>query len=270
MIRHAVRSALTMILLLLAGLTISAARDPLDGRIEHTHLLGALDLGGELFHVQGLAIEGAHVWVTSVDRATRRGYLHEFDRATGRFLRRGELTDGPRYHPGGISAGGGMIWVPVAEMRPDSSATIVALDQHTLRVRRRIRIADHLGCVAVLGRTLVAGNWDSRALYILDIDDPASLRVVPNPSRTRYQDMKFVDGQLVAGGPVSWWRGSVDWIDWPSLTLRRSLRAGAIGPIAPFGRGGALTGEGMAIDGRDLYVVPEDGPSRLFRFRLDA
>jgi hypothetical protein len=26
----------------------------------------------------------------------------------------------------------------------------------------------------------------------------------------------------------------------------------------------------MAIEGRDLYLVPEDGPSRMFHFRLDA
>ncbi|WP_343520632.1 hypothetical protein [Sphingomonas sp.] len=25
----------------------------------------------------------------------------------------------------------------------------------------------------------------------------------------------------------------------------------------------------MAIEGRDLHLVPEDGPSRMFHFRLD-
>ena len=65
------------------------------------------------------------------------------------------------------------------------------------------------------------------------------------------------------------WSGAVDWIDWPSMKVTRTLRAGAIGPIRPVGRGGPYTGEGMAIEGRDLYVVPEDGPSRMFHFKLD-
>jgi len=94
-------------------------------------------------------------------------------------------------------------------------------------------------------------------------------RVVRNPSATRHQDMKFVGDRLVAGGALTPWSGAVDWIDWPSLTVTRTLRAGAIGPIRPIGRGGPYTGEGMAIEGRDLYLVPEDGPSRMFHFRLD-
>ena len=106
-------------------------------------------------------------------------------------------------------------------------------------------------------------------LYIYDLRSNAPARTVPNPSATRYQDMKFVDGQLVAGGSLNLWSGTVDWIDWPSMKLRRTLQAGAIGPVRPLGRGGPYTGEGMAIEGNNLYVIPEDGPSRLFHFRLD-
>jgi hypothetical protein len=157
----------------------------------------------------------------------------------------------------------------VAELKPNSSAVLVEIDADSLQIRRKIRVADHLGCVAASGSTLVAGNWDSELLYIFDLNNNARARVVPNPSGTRYQDMKFVDGQLVASGSLTLWSGTVDWIDWPSLKLSRTLRAGAVGPVRPFGRGGPYTGEGMAIEGRELYVLPEDGPSRLFHFRLD-
>lgn len=269
MIRLTMRSGVTGLLLLLSSLSVAAAPDRFYGGIEDARLLGALKLDGELFHVQGLEVEGRRLWVTSVDRASHRGYIHEFDRQTGRFLRRLELTDGARYHPGGLSIFGRSIWVPVAENRPNSSAALVEIDADTLRVRRRIHVADHLGCLAVSGRKLIAGNWNSRLLYVIDLEDGAPTRVVPNPTRTRYQDMKFVDGQLVAGGYRSLWSGTVDWIDWPSMKVNRTLRAGAIGPVRPFGRGGPFTGEGMAIDGRELYVVPEDGPSRLFHFRLN-
>jgi hypothetical protein len=267
MIRKTMRSSLTALFLVVSSLAV-AAPEELNGGIEHARLLGTLNLEGELFHVQGLELDNRRIWVTSVDQENRKGYIHEFDRRTGKLLRRLELTDGARYHPGGISISGRSIWVPVAELKPKSSAILVEVDADSLRIRRKIQVADHLGCVAASGRNLVAGNWDSELLYIFDLST-AQVRTVPNPSRTRHQDMKFVDGQLVAGGSLTLWSGAVDWIDWPSMKLSRTLRAGAIGPVRPLGRGGPYTGEGMAIDGRELYVVPEDGPSRLFHFRLD-
>lgn len=267
MIRKAIRSSLP--LLALVSLSTTAASDPFDAPIEQAQLIGALQLDGELFHVQGLALERTRIWVTSVDEATHKAWLHAFDRRTGKFLRRLELTDGARYHPGGISISGGSIWVPVAEYRPRSSAILVEVDADSLEIRRRISVADHLGFVAASGDTLVAGNWDGRLLYVFDLAQSAPPRIVPNPSATRHQDMKFVGDQLVAGGAITPWNGAIDWIDWPSLKVTRTLRAGAIGPIRPIGRGGPYTGEGMAIEGRDLYLVPEDGPSRMFHFRLD-
>lgn len=251
------RTGLTIVLLLLASLSVAAAPEPFEEAIEGARFHGVVTLDGELFHVQGLELQGARMWVTSVDRATRRGYLHEVDRVSGRVLRRIDLTDGVRYHPGGISIDGRSLWVPVAELRANSSAMLVEIDTETLAVRRRISVADHIGCIAAHGRWLVAGNWDSRLLYVVDRDDPRHMRIVPNPSGTRYQDMKFVGGRLVAGGPRTWWNGTVDWLDWPALTLRRSIRAGG------------YTAEGMAVEGRELYLAPEDGRGRVFHFRLD-
>jgi hypothetical protein len=269
MIRKTMRSGLPALVLILSSLSVAAAPDQFDGAIEHARLLETLKLEGELFHVQGLELDSRRIWVTSVDQDNRKGYIHEFDRRTGKLLRRLELTDGAKYHPGGISISGRSIWVPVAELKPKSTAVLVEIDADSLRIRRRIHVADHLGCVAASGPNLVAGNWDSELLYIFDLSDNARVRTVPNPSSTRYQDMKFVDGQLVAGGSLTLWSGAVDWIDWPAMKLRRTLRSGAVGPVRPLGRGGPYTGEGMAIEGRELYVVPEDGPSRLFHFRLD-
>jgi hypothetical protein len=270
MFRRTARSGMTVVLLMLSSLLVAASPGRFDGAIEHAQPRGALKLDGELFHVQGLVLDGTHIWVTSVDQQHRKGYIHQFDRATGKFLRRLELTDGARYHPGGISISGGSIWVPVAEMKPDSSTMLVEIDTDTLQIRRKIPVADHLGCVAASGRTLVAGNWDSRLLYLFDLDNAGDVRVVSNPSTTHFQDMKIVGHQLVAGGSRTLWSGSVDWIDLPSMKITRSLRSGAVGLARPFGRGGAYTSEGLAMEGRDLYLLPEDGPSRMFHFTLDA
>jgi len=99
-------------------------------------------------------------------------------------------------------------------------------------------------------------------LHIFDLDTGKPVRIVPNPFATRYQDIKLVDGQLVAGGLVTPFGGTIDWIDWPSMKLVRTARTGLTDRARPY------TGEGMALKGRDLFLVPEDGPSRLFHFRL--
>lgn len=268
MIRQVIRSSVLGLLLLLSSLSVAAAPDPLDGAIENARLLNIQKLDGEVFHVQGLALGDDRIWVTSVDRGKRRGYLHEFERGTGKFLRRLDLTDGARYHVGGISISGGSIWVPVAEMKLDSSAALVEIDADSLAIRGKVYVADHVGCIAASDDYLVAGNWDARLFYVIDLKDRTHFKTIRNTSRTRYQDMKFDQGQIVAGGHLSLWSGTVNWIDWPSMKLTRTLRAGAVGPVRPFGRGGPFTGEGMAIEGRELYVIPEDGPSRVFHFRL--
>jgi hypothetical protein len=251
---------------------LPAAAEPVQKAeaIEHAQLLGNLMLKGQLFHVQGVDLDRQHIWVTSVDVWNHRGYLHEFDRVTGKFVRQLELTDGPRYHPGGFSISNHSIWVPVSEYKAKSSAVLEEIDPDSLQIRRKIRVADHLGCVAAADDYLIAGNWDSKQLYIIDLNDAAQMRVVPNPSPTHYQDMKIIDGQLVAGGNLTRHSGSIDWIEYPSMKILQTLRTGETSRRKPFAHVRPYTGEGMTLQGRELYVLPEDGPSRLFHFRLDA
>lgn len=268
MFRKSVWTVLAALFLPLASVTAAATSNQFSAGIEHAELREAIRLDGRLFHVQGLELDGEHIWVTSVDNAAHKGYLHLFDRATGRLLRQVDLTDGLRYHPGGISLSHGSIWVPVAEYRPNSTAVLLEIDADSLRVRRKIAVADHLGCVAASGRTLVAGNWDSKLLYIFDLGTGKPVRVVPNPSATGYQDMKIVAGQLVASGTQTLWSGAIDWIDLRTMAVTRSLRAGAMASDQFLGGLLPYTKEGMAIEGSDLYVIPEDGPSRLIHFKL--
>lgn len=82
--------------------------------------------------------------------------------------------------------------------------------------------------------------------------------------------MKFIDGQLVASGSLSRRSGTIDWIEWPSMRLTRTLRTGATSTTKPSSRVRTYTAEGMALEGRELYVLPEDGPGRVFHFKLDA
>src|SRR5215831_6353637 len=58
--------------------------------------------------------------------------------------------------------------------------------------------------------------------------------------------------------------GAIDWLELPSFHLKRRIRMGKTDRGEPFTR------EGMAIRGSELLLLPEDGPSRLFVFRLKS
>jgi hypothetical protein len=230
--------------------------------VEGARLVDVHVMEGTLYHVQGIALDREHIWVTSVDAEKNRGYVHQFNRATHRFERQVDVTDGVLFHPGGLSVSGDSIWVPVAEYRPASSAVLLELDKNTLKVKRKISVADHLGCVAVMPDGLVAGNWSSRRFYVFDREGK-QVRVIENASPNQYQDIKFVDGMLVGSGNLTKTTGAIDWYAWPSMKLVRSVQAGVTD------KGRVYTAEAMALEGNNLYLLPEDGPSRLFHFVLE-
>ena len=68
----------------------------------------------------------------------------------------------------------------------------------------------------------------------------------------------------MASGNLSRDLGAIDWIDLDRLRLLRRVTAGKTD------RGVRYTNEGMAVRGDRLYLLPEDGPSRLFVFDLEA
>jgi hypothetical protein len=224
-------------------------------------LVRTLELKGTTHHVQGIDFDETRLWVTSVDREAKKGYLHEFDLRSGEMRRTVEVGKGERFHPGGMARDGGSLWIPAAEYRRDSSATIEKRNAKTLELEMQFEVADHIGCVAAGPDFLVGGNWDSRTFYVWDKQGKL-LRKVANPTPNGYQDIKFVGGRLVGGGLLPGKAGAIDWMEWPSLKLVRRIDAGKTSRDVPF------TNEGMAIGGGRLLLLPEDGPSRLFEFRV--
>src|SRR6266487_1427863 len=87
-------------------------------------LLRVIELKGRTYHVQGIKAEADRLWVTSVDRNTQSGYLHEFALPGGTLIREVKLQDGARYHPGGIAGADGSLWIPIAEYRAHSTSII--------------------------------------------------------------------------------------------------------------------------------------------------
>lgn len=218
-------------------------------------------LDGSKHHVQGIDTDGSILWVTSVDRYSRRGLLQQFELSTGKLVRTVEVQDGDRFHPGGMAADAEWLWIPVAEYRSASSAVIQKRNRKTLELAAQFRVDDHIGCVAVSERYVVGGNWDSREFYVWDRSG-SFVRKVANTTGNGYQDLKFVGDAVVGAGLLSNRQGAIDWLEFPSMKLVRRLEVGKTS------RGVALTHEGMAIRGGKLYLLPEDAPSRLFAFNL--
>ena len=224
-------------------------------------LLRVVELHAETHHVQGIDTDGQRLWLSSVDSANRKGYLYEFAIDSGQLIRQVEVERGGQFHPGGIAADRDSVWLPVAEYRRESSSVIQQRNLRTLELMSQFDVADHIGCVTVVRDRLLGGNWDSRLFYEWDRKGTL-LRKTANPTEVAYQDVKFVDGNVVASGLFPDRSGAVDWLEYPSMRLLRRITAGATDRGAPYTR------EGMALRAQRLYLLPEDSASRLFVFDL--
>ena len=222
-----------------------------------------LALQGTTAHVQGIDTDGNHLWVTSVDRAGRKGHLQEYSLRDGHLERGIELQDGDRFHPGGIAADADSIWIPVAGYRANSSAIIQKRNKRTFALELQFSVPDHIGCLAVTPEFLIGGNWDSREFYVWDHRGKL-LRKVASTTANAYQDLKFSGGYLVASGTLADHKGAIDWLDLQSMKLVRRLFA------ANTDRGEPLTREGMTLRDNQLWLLPEDGASRLLIFDLPS
>lgn len=241
----------------LAGLVPGAALLSASG----LQRIAIIPLAAETHHVQGVEILDGTAWVTSVDRPSRRGFLYAFSLKDGRLLRTQELQQGDRYHPGGLSAEGRSLWIPVAEYTRTGTSLIQRRSAATLRNEAEFAVDDHIGAVAVTPEGILGANWDARMFYLWDRSGKL-LRKTPNPSDVRCQDMKFTNGTLLTAGLLPDKSGMLEWVEWPGLRSLRRVPAGNTD------RGVALTHEGMAVRGNRLYLLPEDSPSRLFIYRL--
>lgn len=237
----------------------AAARQPVTVR---SGTLGAavrtVTLNAVLDHPQGItATADGDTWlVTSVLRKEQKGLLASFRASDGSLLQRVEVQDGPRYHPGGLGRAGDAVWLPVAEYRRASTSVVQSRDVKTLALRSSFPVADHIGAVAVTSNAVIGCNWDARVFYEWTFEGTQS-RVVEHDGSARYQDLQWTGDALLAGGLLGD-QGVIDLLEWPTLDLRERIVVGRTD------RKVALTNEGLAVSGRELLLMPEDDPSRVF------
>ena len=187
--------------------------------------------------------------------------VFEYTLPEGRPVRSVEIQDGDRFHPGGLMADGDSLWIPVAEYRKDSTATIQKRSKQNLRVGvpvqgRRSHRSGRSHTRWNRGRQL------GRSLPLRLGSEWRQIRKIANQSGVAFQDLKFDDGELVGSGLLKDKSGVIVWMDWPSLRVNRRVAVGRTD------RGVAYTHEGMAIRKQTLWLLPEDSNSRLFIFSL--
>lgn len=266
--RILVASAISFRILTLAIFATAAPNGAMEdlSPLEQVGVPQVLTLRGEMFHVQGLEVDEDFIYATSVDTRSKRGFLHKLTRS-GKFVARIDLTDGERYHPGGIARDGESIWIPVAEYTPQGTSRIVQVDRRTLKVVSSFIVHDHIGAVTANAATIYGANWDARRFYEWD-HRGAEIAEIANPTQVAYQDVKFVGGELVAGGVMrGQFTGAIDWLD--PVTLQPRLRLS----LGKTPQGQIWTREGMAVQDGKLYLLPHDGHNgqgEVFVFSLDA
>jgi len=260
--------SVTLAVLATSTNSIEQIRNRSNGRIEKImqsdslQLEWAKALDFQTYHVQGLEVVANYFFVTSVDKKTKRGWLLRIDRKSMQLDSSLELTDGARFHPGGMQYDGHQLWIPLAEYRRKSSTKILCVDPITLRVTPIFNVNDHIGAIATdFGNRLFGANWNAEEFYVWDYAGK-KLQVVNTPTHFAYQDIKFKDGFLFCNGYRAD-TAAVDLITTDGWELKKRV-------ILPSnGWTGNMSREGMAVEDGKFYFLPDDGPdSKIYRFTV--
>ncbi|KAK9370362.1 hypothetical protein V1509DRAFT_637965 [Lipomyces kononenkoae] len=236
---------------------------------------------------------GNNVVINGTDRTAGSGFAHMivFD-DKGKRIADATLTErgAIEYHNGGIDYDGEFIWATIAQYRPNTTATLMRIDPHTLEPTVILHIADHEGGVVHDTRTdsLVMLNWGSRNASTWRMHD----KPAPYPSFTTfhakrnpsyyidYQDCKYLGhprafdqrGIMICSGVTS--LNSTITIGGVALVDIETMIPVAEVPITiSSDLGAAITTNPMdvtVVDGRlRFYFLPDQHNSTLYVFEAE-
>ena len=244
-------------------------------RASHWTAAGAVSVGFDTYHPQGMVRIAGTYFVSSVDKDGKAGHLFKID-AAGKLLADLTLTEGDLYHPGGIDYDGRDIWVPLAEYRPDSRSIIYRVNPETMKATEVLRVPDHIGAVVhdTDGHVLYGMSWGSRKIYRWQRDGAGAVTQSLNPSHyVDYQDCKYLGAhqavcggvteiRQAAGGP-SFRLGGLDVIN-----LREGRPVHQVPVLLWTPAGVVMTQNPIWIeakaDGLRAYFMPEDNRSTIY------
>ena len=246
-------------------------------RATHWTAAGAVPVGFDTYHPQGMVRIANTYFVSSVDKEAKAGHLFKID-ASGRLLADLKLTEGDLYHPGGIDYDGRDIWVPLAEYRPDSRSIIYRVNPETMKATEVLRVPDHIGAVVhdTDDRVVYGMSWGSRNIYRWQRDGAGAVTHSLNPSHyVDYQDCKYLGGHKAVCGGVTEIRqtplgtpfrlGGLDVID-----LREGRPLHQVPVLLWTAAGVVMTQNPIWIeakaDGLRAYFMPEDNRSTIYMY----
>jgi hypothetical protein len=213
--------------------------------------------GMDVHHVQGLYMTDEHIFFTSVDKYSAKGWLHKFDRRTMKLVASRNLAKGLYVHPSGFDYGGGAFWIAMAVYKRETASRIFEVDPETLKARIRFEVEDHIGLVARDGDIVIGANWNAELFYFWE-EDGNLLHKRVSPTGVGYQDCKADRGFLVC---VS--GNKLDVIDLKEWRLIKRME------IGDSQAGNAMGREGVALRGGRVYFLPDDGmDARVYEFRF--
>jgi hypothetical protein len=218
-----------------------------DIRIEST-----VSVPFDTHHVQGLVVTDRYYFISAVDVSAKRGWIYKVQRSKKMKLAQSkDITDGKRYHPGGMDFDGKYLWVCLSEYKAHSTADIIALDPDSLAVRASFRVKDHISFIVSDGNgRLFGSNWASKMLYEFDRAGHV-IKYQPNTLRKRdYQDGSFVNGKIVVGCKRT---GRIDILDPDTFERIGGFRTPHMSIKD------TMTREGFCVYDNRFFLMPEDG-----------
>lgn len=235
-----------------------------------------LDL--DVAHAQSLAFAAGRYWTSSVDEARRQGTVYGLD-PDGTVHDVIEVGDQTSYHPGGMDAAEGHLWVPAAPYADIGPTLVQRVSLDDGAVETVFTVDDHLGALCSTGADIFSVGWGSRVLHRWALDGRliASRR---NPSHLLdWQDVQVVeDGLVVCGGrirlatappPGELWIGGLALVSPVTMEILHEV------PFPGYASSGLpATAEGFVLeelgDFLELTVLPDGGHGPMVTWRQVA
>jgi hypothetical protein len=229
----------------------TAARPPVG--IEGLHLQLSRPLMFDIGKLGGLAADDEHLYVAAWDEDAGLAMLYQVHPSAYTIVQVRALQEDGVTAIGGIDAGAGRIWVPLARGGGAPATVVLGISADTLEVRERFEVAAGFVALAAGDDGHVYGVTRDGALWAEWQADGAVVRQLAAAGGVRYTDLACVRGSLVAAGTdgVS---GILDVIDPRRFTLlaRHDSAAGGDAGAWP-------TSGGLEVRDDAVLLLPEGG-----------
>ncbi len=237
-------------------------------------LVDELPVRCHVHHPQGMARISGVWWISTVDVDDRRGLVVAVD-GNGDLVEQIPIGDDRHYHPGGMDFDGTAMWIPCAEYRPDSTATVYRL-QPGATPEPAFAVDDHVGAIARCGvdGDLVGWSWGSRRFYRWSVDGHLRAARVNPAFFVDHQDCQWLDsGHLLCGGVAEvglssgpGWLGGLGLLDVDDLVMQRE----APFPVYSSASGRVATHNPIWSEIRDdhliVHLLPDDGMGAILSY----